>query len=259
MSIEIKTIQENVDKVFIDAFGNTSLKKRLEDIEGDARELCQFTDLKNLKEQYKSLGRKTNVAILGGAFNPITKAHIEVAKLVLNASKWADEVWLMPTNKHIKGKNTIPFEDRFKICELAAQADGRIKVCDYEYKHNLKVETYHLLNKMIHDKELDNYRFGYFIALDNANTMDTWYNSAEVIKIDFKFIVVPRKGVKRDPNVTWYFQKPHQYIVDECKYKYEISSTILRNIIANGDMLKINKYIDSNVWNYIYDKKLYKI
>jgi len=290
----MKVIQETVDEVFNDAFGSTPLTKRLEDIEGEARELCQFTDLKNLKEeagdllattlmlcneagwdaeelvyntlkkinrridQYKSLGRKTNVAIFGGAFNPITLGHIEMAKLVLNASKWADEVWLMPTNIHMFGKDMLPFKERYEMCKIAAQADGRIKVCDYEHKHNLKGETYHLLNKMVHDSELENYRFGFIVGQDNANTLDTWYNADEVIKLDVKFIVVPRKGVPRDPNVTWYLQKPHQFIADDDKVKYEISSTMVRTALKSGDEPTIKDCMDSNVTNYIYDKLLYQ-
>jgi nicotinate (nicotinamide) nucleotide adenylyltransferase len=163
----------------------------------------------------------------------------------------------MPTNIHIKGKNTVSFEDRYKMCELAAQVDERIKVCDYEYKHNLTGETYNLLNEMIHDKKLDNYRFGFIIGQDNANNIDTWYKSEQVINLNVKFIVVPRKGVKPDPNITWYFQKPHQYIDDKCKYKYNISSTIVRHIINNADILNINKYLNTKVWEYIYNKRLY--
>jgi nicotinate-nucleotide adenylyltransferase len=200
---------------------------------------------------------KINVAILGGAFNPITNGHIEIVKLILDKYDW-DEVWLLPTNISNRGKKLVPFKDRFRMCELAAQADGRIKVCDYEYKHNLKGETYHLLNKMIHDKELENYRFGFIIGQDSANSLDTWYNADELIKLDIKFIVVPRKGVKRNPNVTWYLQKPHQYIVDEQKLKYEISSTMVRDILKKDkDYSKIKEYMDPNVLHYIFLNLLY--
>jgi len=44
------------------------------------------------KQQYRTLGRKTKVAIYGGAFDPITKGHIQVAQFILNTSKEFDEV-----------------------------------------------------------------------------------------------------------------------------------------------------------------------
>jgi len=47
---------------------------------------------------------KINVAILGGAFNPIHKSHIDVAKSVLDDCKQINEVWITPcfTHKYIK-------------------------------------------------------------------------------------------------------------------------------------------------------------
>jgi len=46
---------------------------------------------------------KTNVAILGGAFDPITIGHVQVAEQVL-AKGLVDEVWFMPCFKHRFGK-----------------------------------------------------------------------------------------------------------------------------------------------------------
>lgn len=291
--MDTRELQKHVEDVFTKAFGNTPLCKRLEDIEGEARELCKFTDLRNLKEeagdllastimlcveagwdidevvknttekierridQYKSLGRKTNVAILGGAFDPITKGHIEIAKLILDASKWADEVWLMPANLHMSGKNMAPFEHRFNMCKIAAEVDGRIKVSSYEFDKNFKGESYHLLNTLIHDKNFENYRFAFVVGQDNANKIHTWYNSEELLKLDVKFIVVPRRGVKRDPSVTWYLQKPHLFIADENRLKYQISSTMVRTAMTDGDICVIDSCLDANVHKYILTNLLY--
>ena len=126
-------IQKKVDDIYKEAFIKTPLTMRLKDIEKEFKELINYTDNENLVEeasdllgtvvqlhnelgisvedslkrniekitrrlpQYKSYGRKINVAILGGAFNPPTKAHIQAAQFVLNTSRWADEVWLMPS------------------------------------------------------------------------------------------------------------------------------------------------------------------
>ena len=184
-----KKLQEIVNNVYVEAFVHTSLTKRLDDIAGECRELCNYTNLKNLKEeagdllssltqlcnesgwdiadlikeneakirkrmlQYKGRGRKTQVAILGGAFNPCTVGHIKLAELVLNVSKWADEVWLCPAYQHMDGKIMESPEHRLEMLRLATQNDGRIKVCDYEIKNQMHGETYHFLNKIIHDKE----------------------------------------------------------------------------------------------------------
>lgn len=280
--MEHKKIQENVNKLFVGNFGRTPLTMRLKDIESECRELCNYIDLKNLKEetgdllatliqlcnesewdiaellkyneekikrrtlQYKGSGRKTQVAILGGAFNPVSKAHIELAKLVLNASRWADEVWMMPAFQHMDGKQMLSSEHRIEMLKIAASNDGRIKVCDYEIKHQLHGETYHMLNKLIHDKEYENYRFSFVIGIDRANTIKDWYNSEELLKMDVPFIVVPRSGVKRDELINWYLQSPHIYIQNEGDSVISsVSSTMARNYLK--DFYNAKK---SNTSNY---------
>jgi nicotinate (nicotinamide) nucleotide adenylyltransferase len=295
--MEHKELQEIVNKVFLEAFVHTSLTKRLEDISGECRELCNYTDLTNLKEeagdllasliqlcnesgwdiselvksneakirrrmlQYKGRGRKTQVAILGGAFDCCTKAHIGIANLVLKASKWADEVWMMPAFQHMDGKQMLSSEHRIKMLKIAASNDGRIKVCDYEIKHQLHGETYHMLNKLIHDKEYENYRFSFVMGIDRANTIKDWYNFEELLKMDVPFIVVPRNGVKRDECVKWYLQSPHIYIHDEEKFHIPaVSSTMARNILKekNPSKDKLKEILDEKVIDYILKNNLYK-
>ena len=300
-----KEIQRVVNDVFEEAFVHTPLTKRLEDISKECQELCNYTDLKNLKEeagdllasliqlcnesgwdvseiiksneekiqrrmlQYKGRGRKTQVAILGGAFDPCTLAHIEIVELVLKASRWADEVWLMPAYQHMDGKQMAPPEHRLEMLKLAVQNDGRIKVCDYEIKHQLHGETFHLLNKLIHDKEYENYRFAFIIGIDRANTITDWYNSDELLKLDVPFVVIPRQGIARDVTVNWYLTRPHIYIQDEgndCLIS-KVSSTQARNLLyprksyggehwsaANKALLRI---VNQSVLDYIYKNDLY--
>jgi cytidyltransferase-like protein len=171
--MENKKLQKLINETFSKNFGKSPLKERLSDIQQEFFELNRYSDINNLKEetgdlissliqlcnecgwdfedvvnntlekinrrenQYKSLGRKYKVALLGGAFNPITNGHIEVAKFVLNTSKEFDEVWLIPAYKHMNNKKLVDFDERFKMCELAIKNDPRIKVFDYEKRHNL--------------------------------------------------------------------------------------------------------------------------
>lgn len=165
--------QQRVGETFTTAFGYTPLSERVQDILGEALELSKHTSVLNVKEevgdllasvlqlcnesgwdadevlqatldkirhrmpQYKTLGRKLRVAILGGAFDPVTKGHIEVAKFVLDTSRVFDEVWLTPCFRHMNGKQMESARQRLRMCEIAAKVDGRIKVWDYEVSHEL--------------------------------------------------------------------------------------------------------------------------
>ena len=92
--------------------------------------------------QYKTLGRKTDVLLLGGAFNPIHNDHIQMIQFALDASREFDEAWLIPCCQYMFSKELASFEDRVEMCRLAAEVDARIKVCTYEcnnIQHMLKL------------------------------------------------------------------------------------------------------------------------
>lgn len=295
-------IQKLVNKTFKENFGYTPLSERINDITRETNELYRFTDINNLKEetgdllssiiqlcnesgwnfeelikhtceekiprrkkQYQSLGRKYKIALFGGAFNPVTKGHIEVAKYVLDVTREFDEVWLVPSYKHMLNKQMESFEDRIKMCEIASQNDGRIKVFEYEKDKNLAGETYHLIKTLLNDKNYkDNYNFSFIIGLDNANSFNKWVNYEELEKL-IRFVVVPRKGYDIINN-SWYFNEPHILINGEKEnIPIEISSTHVRTLIDRyrdsntGINIKsqLLEAVDINVFNFIINNNLY--
>ena len=298
----MNNIQKKINKTYVESFGDTPLNERLQDILGEAIELSRFVDYKNLREeagdllgslvqlcnecdfniedlidenickiqrrkdQYKSLGRKKKICILGGAFNPVTLGHIEVAKYVLNTSRTFDEVHLMPCYNHMYGKDMASSNDRLEMCRIASKADGRIKVSDYEIKHKLSGETYYLVRRLFKDEEItDKYDFSFIIGLDNALTFDKWVNYEHLERM-VRFVVVPRKGVKDDPKITWFRKNPHIWIPFDDRGKIvmsdkECSSTKIRNLIRSSDQNMKNEelksIIDKDVLQYIKEKKLY--
>jgi nicotinate-nucleotide adenylyltransferase len=74
---------------------------------------------------------RKQVAILGGSFNPPHVAHLMVAYWVL-ATQGAREAWLLPSYRHPFGKELAPFDDRVRMCELAARGVRGVAVCTAE-------------------------------------------------------------------------------------------------------------------------------
>lgn len=294
----MKEIQRKINKSFQEAFGRTPIGERTNDILGEAIELHRFTDMANLKEetgdllssalqlcnecgwdaeeligntlakinsrkaQYKALGRKVKVAILGGAFDPPTLGHIALAKFVLDTSKTFDEVWLMPCNQHMFNKKMASAKRRIEMCKIAAAVDPRIKVFDYEIKQNLRGETYNFV-KRLQDEDFakNQYDFSIIIGMDNANSFDRWVNYKELEKM-IRFVVVSRKGIERNEKVDWYLKQPHIYLVAENEIP-ETSSTDARRMIgdirvANDDAENITKLLNKDVYDYIEKNGLYK-
>jgi len=291
--MDSKDLQKLIDDKFREHFGYTPLRERLSDIQNEFFELMKWQDVNNLKEetgdllasllklcsesdwnaedlilntikkidsradQYKTLGRKTRVAILGGAFDPIHVSHIQLAQFVLNASGQFDEVWLMSAYNHMYNKDMVSAEHRLKMCEISAKVDNRIKVFDYEIKNKLKGETYYFFKKLKEEKELtEKYQFSMIMGLDNANTFDKWVNYEELERLA-QFVVVPRLGVERDLNVNWYLQKLHIFLNKET-YIREISSTEIRESLKFNLPTIPTNYLDKGVYEYIIKNKLYK-
>jgi len=292
--VGIDETQKKVAANFKAAFGRTSLSGRQKDILNEAIEVSRFTDIKNLRselgqllcsvltginecgwesselitetldliksreKQYKTLARKKKIALLGGAFNPITTGHIKVAQLVLDASGEFDEVWLMPCFKHMNNKEMVSAEHRLEMCKLAAEADGRIKVFDYEIQHEFAGETFNLVNRLMDDEITETNNFSMIIGQDNANTFDKWYNYKELEKL-LRFVVVPRSGVQADFKVDWYLKSPHIYLQPE-KLIMEVSSTMVRDMIKDdAPLVSRLGYLCEGVKGYISDHKLYGI
>lgn len=292
--ITVAELQAIVDAGFLKYFGRTPLRQRLEDISRESTELCRYIDLKNLKEeagdllasvlalcaenewdaaelvantltkierrklQYQTLGRKLNVALLGGAFNPVTVGHIKLAQFVLNSSKTFDEVWLVPCYSHMYGKEMATPEQRLEMCRIAAKVDGRIKICDYEIVHKLKGETYHFLKQLLaEDFAKDQYDFSCIIGLDNANTFDKWVNYEDLERM-MRFVVVGRQGVERDPKVNWYLKPPHVYLMPDKEDIPEVSSTQVREAMNAGEYEEAKQLLNPEVYKYVYDNGLYR-
>jgi len=189
-----------------------------------------------------------NVAIYGGAFNPITLAHIQVIQAVLNHG--FDEIWITPTFKHRFNKMMESSDHRLKMCEIVAETDKRIRVFDYEIKHQLSNGTYDFINRLKQEKEL-NHNFSMVIGLDNANIFDKWANS-ELLKKAIPFVVISRPGYEVIPN-SWYLNAPHIFIQTDV---INVSSTVVRELIKR-DIDASKKFLLYDVWEYILNNNLY--
>ncbi len=216
--------------------------------------------IKEREEQYRSLGRKTRVALFGGSFNPPHLGHIQFAQAILNAAGVIDEVWLCPCNNSLYGKSLVDAQHRINMCEIAARVDGRIKICDWEIRNKTQGETYKLMKAFLDEPEYKNYEFYFSIGLDNAYKAPNWVNW-EYLEKTVPFIVMPRKGIERRDDVDWFLNPPHIYIRDEGKI-IEASSTDVRNVLSlSGENSKfiLEDLMDAEVVKYINENDLYRL
>jgi nicotinate-nucleotide adenylyltransferase len=133
------------------------------------------------------------IALLGGSFNPPHVAHLMAAYWAL-ATQGVAEVWLLPAYRHPFGKVLAPFEDRVRMCELAAAALRGVHVCRAEAElaeDPLCGKTVRTLEHLA--VEHPTLRFALLVGSDILRETDKWYRFDRVRELA-RLLVVGREG-----------------------------------------------------------------
>jgi nicotinate-nucleotide adenylyltransferase len=186
------------------------------------------------------------IGILGGAFDPITKGHIEICNYLIN-EKIVDEVWLSPCYVSHYGKNMADDNSRLEMCKLAID-NAKIKVSDFEIKNKLSGDSLDILSKYMEaNKEHQIY---FIIGMDNGIKITTWPDWEKLIAL-LPIIVVPRVGYTDITNL-WFTKEPHIY-AKNCPAN-DISSTQVRKDIKETGK---SSYLADEINEYIKNNKTY--
>lgn len=160
------------------------------------------------------------IFIFGGAFNPPTKAHYEIAKHILNDYTNSKLVFLPVGNIYNKA-NLIKDEIRFEMLDLMIKDLGpNVCVSDFEM-HQPKFKG--TINTLDHFKELYNDEVYFIIGSDNIIDMENWIDVERLLS-NYKIVILNRDNI----NVKNYIS----------------NSLILRNYINSFIFIEGFKQID---------------
>ncbi len=188
----------------------------------------------------KKVARGRSVAVLGGSFNPPHVAHLMAAYWTL-ATQDVGEVWLLPSFRHPFGKALAPFEDRVRMCRLAARGVRGVAVCTAEREladDPLVGKTARTLEHLA--KKHPACRFSLVVGADVLPETERWYRWDRVRRLA-RVIVVGREGyppVRGAPSLP------------------AISSSDVRARIARGE--DVSGLVPRAVREYVAEKGLYR-
>lgn len=196
------------------------------------------------------------IAMFGGSFNPIHKAHINLCEIFIEKENLT-EVILVPTNITPLKNNSeiISPVHRLNMCTLATKDHLKIKVSDIEIKRKGKSftsDTIKELKKMYDDDT----EFFLIVGADMFLTLDKWH--------DFEYIMknaVILASLRDDVSAEDMRKAYETYKKYGCKARFydkiieDISSTKVRQMIKNGE--NTEDFLDRQVIKYIEDNKLY--
>eukprot|EP01062_Namystynia_karyoxenos_P066024 TRINITY_DN60042_c0_g1_i1.p1 TRINITY_DN60042_c0_g1~~TRINITY_DN60042_c0_g1_i1.p1 ORF type:complete len:291 (+),score=69.50 TRINITY_DN60042_c0_g1_i1:86-958(+) len=152
--------------------------------------------------------QKRRVAVYGGAFNPITNAHLSCAAQILH-SGLVEEVLLVPSgNKRGDKSRMEPFHHRITMCEIALcsafSRDFHVHVsqeeAEMEKKEGKEIQTFELLTHLTAKHPGNEYHFvvgSDWLQPQREPKQDLRDWHPELAK-NFHFIVLERPGFACD-------------------------------------------------------------
>ena len=179
------------------------------------------------------------IALLGGSFNPPHVGHLMNAYYVL-ATREVDRVWLLPVFRHPFAKKLAPFEDRARMCELAAQRfAGGVEVSRAEAEAPGSGRTIETLEFLM--QRHPEHRFALVIGTDILPERSKWKDFDRIERLA-EVIVVARAGFPaaeaRGPALP------------------EVSSSEVRERLARGE--DVSALVPREVLAYVTEKGLYR-
>lgn len=193
-----------------------------------------------------------NVLFIPGSFNPITNAHIDMAKVAQKEVN-AKEVYFIPAHDtYVAQKKTlIPGKSRCRLIEEATPND--MTYVSLEVDSFLPQKTYDTIAKLRKDWDA-NYRFYDFyicLGMDNIKTLTTWYNWRPFVEENM-FVACVREGQNlnetlEENGLIGYKHHFTEIMISE----NNISSSLVRNLCEQGKFDEVKDIVPENVYEYL--------
>ena len=197
-----------------------------------------------------------NYGFFGGSFNPVTKAHVELAIEIVKKFK-LNKVIFVPVGDNYQKKNLINEKHRYNMLKISTNKYQELEISDIELNQNKNLTTLEAFQKI--EKHYEKVKKYYIIGADNLYKMVA-SEDLETLASTYTYIVIQRgvidakEIIKSNPILKE--NEKNFYIMENIKHN-DTSSTHVRNNIENG-----NKDIDLNlqkeVLAYIEKNKLYQ-
>lgn len=134
--------------------------------------------------------------IMGGTFNPIHNAHLEIARELLQQCR-LDRVIFIPAAlpPHKDDSNLAPFEQRLEMVRLAISQNPRFEVSTIEQQRpgkSYSVDTLDQLHKLYPQDQ-----FYFLIGMDSFTSIDSWHHYPRLFEL-CNLVIARRPGTCHD-------------------------------------------------------------
>ena len=185
--------------------------------------------------------------IFGGAFNPVTKAHMMVYEYVTNKLDVEEFIFLPVSSAYTKSDLASNYH-RTNMLQLATEQFSNVRVSELEMNDSDFLGTYQSLIRFSDSEQVE---IGFVVGADNLIGMEHWIN-IEGILSEFKIIVLARNNLNIDSLIrnNPVLEKHRSSFVICDDFNVEISSTSFRETMDKSN-------VPEEVFAYIEENKLY--
>ena len=199
-----------------------------------------------------------NIGIFGGTFDPVHKAHIEIAKQFIG-KYLLDKCFFVPCNispfkeaDHLRPSNNA---DRMEMLRIAIAGNDNIEISDYEITKggiSYTIDTVKHFQKTFPDA-----KFFLLIGLDQASEFVRWKDFQDIAKLS-SIVIANRNKNACSLTLPEIIERLGEYnIFPKLLGNDEMldSSTVIRFRIFRK--LPVGEIVDEKVLDYIISRKLY--
>lgn len=185
------------------------------------------------------------LAIYGGTFDPVHKAHLAVAHRAVERFQ-LDRVLLVPAfhPPHKSGGTHAPYSDRLRMAELACRGQDRLEVSRLEEgtEQSYSIDTIEKVRAGLAPAD----ELYFLIGADAFAEIRTWRRWRDVAAA-VQFLVVSRPGMVYDP-------PPETRLLRLDTLEMPVSSSAIRKALAAGQS---PEEVPTAVLDYIREQGLY--
>jgi nicotinate-nucleotide adenylyltransferase len=183
------------------------------------------------------------VCVFGGTFDPIHIAHIRIAEEAKDKFN-LDLVLLVPAGNPPHKDAFTPFEDRYRMVELACQGHPGLEASPLETgnQRSFTIDTIHRVRKILRPED----SLFFLIGADAFDDLETWKGWRELVCLT-DFIVVARPESE-------YRVPPGARVHRLDGLALQVSSSGIRVSLAASDP---TPELDENVRAFIEERGLY--
>ena len=197
---------------------------------------------------------KDVIAVFGGSFNPLTNAHINLAKQILEEYTIIDKIIFVPVSTKYNKDGLASDIDRYNMLKNVCESNKKMEVSSIELDTEKQLYTIETLNKI--QEQNPNKKVAFILGTDNLKELPTWHNVEKILET-YKILVIKRnndniqKIIERNSTLLKY---KNSFIKLKNIEQIDLSSTEIREKVKNNE--DITKLVPEEIINEI--KKIYK-